>query len=408
MQTQILGLITPLMALFFAVTFIVLWRMGRLKRYVLGFGLAFALSAIGFLITHIFPADAFYLFHATQLFYTLGTVVLLASVCERVGQRPPLASFVAVYVISALVLAVLISFSNDVGPRLVILNIGYGVMFAMGGMVLLAAPRRSMLDAAIIAVVAVQTADFLIRPQLTLMFESTIPPEAYKETIYYSLIGLVLGLKGVITAMVLIGATIAEWMTALRESSERDPQTGLYNRGSFEEAMHSLLRRSQAEQRPVSLVVADIDYFKRVNDTWGHQAGDKVISDFGALIARTIRDYDIAGRIGGEEFCIAVWDCTNDPTHRLAERIRQAFAGLKHSELNDNLSLTASFGVATAREGETYAQLFARADQALYQAKSKGRDRVENAERQGLEADAPAENPRLAELKRALSAGGVS
>ena len=408
MQTQILGLVTPLMALFFAATFFVLWRFGRLKGYVLGFGVAFGLSAIGFLITHVLPADAFYLFHATQLFYTLGTVAMLASVCLRAGQKPPFASFAVVYLFSALVLGLLVAFSNDVGPRLVIVNIGYGVMFAMGVMILLSARRRSMLDAAIIAVMAFQAADFLIRPSMTLMFERSIPAEAYRETIYYSLIGLVLGIKGLTTAMVLIVTTIVEWMTALRESSERDPQTGLYNRASFEDSMQGLLRRAQTEKRSVSLVVADIDHFKRVNDTWGHQTGDQVIASFGGLITKMIRDYDTAGRIGGEEFCIAVWDCENAPAHRLAERIRQAFAEIKHAGPNETIHLTASFGVATAREGETYTDLFARADQALYQAKSKGRDRVENAERQTLEPEIAGDNPRMVELERELAKRAVS
>lgn len=401
MQTQILGLVTPLMALFFAATFVVLWRVGRMRRHVLGFGIAYALSAVGFLITHFLPADAFYVFHTTQLFYTLATIVMLASVCERAGQRLHLGSFAVVYVVSALALAVAVGFSGDVGPRLIIVNTGYGVMFAMGVATLLAARRRNVIDVAIIGVMAFQAADFLIRPNLTLMFERSIPAEVYRDSIYYSLIGLVLGVKGVTTAMVLIGATIAEWTTALRESGARDALTGLRNRGSFEEAMRGLMARAQAERRPLSLVVADIDHFKQVNDIWGHQAGDQAISGFGKLVAKMIRGSDTAGRVGGEEFCIALWNCENVPAHRLAERIRQAFAGLQHAGLNDDIRLTASFGVATARDGETYMQLFARADEALYRAKSKGRDRVENAEDRRAEEAARAPNPEPVELRRA-------
>ncbi len=404
MQTQILGLVTPLMALFFAATFVVLWRVGRMKRHVLGFGIAYALSAVGFLITHFLPADAFYLFHVTQVFYALGSTLLVASVCERAGQRLHLGSFAAVYLISALALGLTVSFSNDVGPRLVVVNMGYGVMFAMGVTTLLTARRRSVIDVAIIAIIAFQAADFLVRPTLTLLFEKSIPAQVYRESIYYSLIGLVLGVKGVTTAIVLIGATIAEWTNALRESSERDALTGLLNRGAFEQSMRNLLPRAQTEGRPLSLVVADIDHFKQVNDIWGHQAGDQAISSFGGLIDQMVRGSDAAGRIGGEEFCIAVWNCPNDPAERLAERIRQGFARLEHASLNDDIRLTASFGVATARDGETYEQLFARADSALYRAKSSGRDRVENAEERRLEEAAPKPNPKLVELKRA-SAG---
>ena len=406
MQTQILGLVTPLMALFFAAMFVVVWHVGRLKRHVLGFGIAYALSAVGFLITHFLPADAFYVFHATQVFYSLGSAVMLASVCERAGQRLHLGSIAFVYVTTALVLAVTVSFSNDVSSRLIIVNIGYGVMFAMGTTTLLMARRRTAIDVAIIAVMVLHAADFLIRPTLTLMFEQSIPAEVYRDSIYYSLIGLLLSVKGVITAIVLIGAAIAEWTTALRESGERDALTRLHNRGSFEQSMQNLLPQAQMENRPLSLVMADIDHFKQVNDIWGHQAGDQAISGFGDLIGKMVRGCDTAGRVGGEEFCIAVWNCENEPAHRLAERIRQAFAGLKHPGLSEDIRLTASFGVATARDGETYKQLFARADEALYRAKARGRDRVENAEEQRLDEATPEPNSQMIELKR--TATGLS
>ena len=403
MQTQILGLVTPLAALFFAATFAVLWRVGRLKRHVLGFAIAYVLSAIGFLITHFLPTDAFYTFHTTQIFYTLASILMVAAVCERAGQRPHLRSLAAVYVITAVVLGAAISFSDDVSTRLVIVNTGYGVMFMIGLTTLLTAPRRSLIDVTIIAMMAYQAADFFVRPNLTLLFEQSIPAEVYRDSIYYSMIGLGLGLKGAITAMVLIGATIAEWTTSLRESSERDALTGLYNWGSFEESMRSLLPRAQTEGCPLSLVVADIDHFKQVNDLWGHQAGDQALAGFGELVAQTVRGCDTAGRIGGEEFCIAVWNCDNEPAERLAERIRQAFACLEHASLNDDIRLTASFGVATAHIGETYEQLFARADAALYHAKSRGRDRVENAEIRRLEEPPLKPTTKLINMKRAAS-----
>jgi len=409
MQTQILGLVTPLMVLFFAATFAMLWRVGRMKRHVLGYGIAFTLSAAGFLITHLLPADAFYLFHTTQLFYTLGTTVMLASVCERVGQRLHLGSMAVVYLISALVLTVAVSFSNEVASRLVIVNMGYGVMFAMGVTTLLSARGRSLIDVAIIAVMALHAVDFLVRPTLTLLFEQAIPAEIYRDSIYYSLIGLVLGVKGVTTATVLIGATISEWTTSLRESSERDALSGLCNRGAFEDSMRNLLPRAQTEGRPLSLVVVDIDHFKKVNDIWGHQAGDQAIAGIGKLIRKMVRGCDTAGRIGGEEFCIAIWNCPNNAAEQLADRIRQAFEGLQHAGLSNDVRLTASFGVATARDGETYEQMFGRADAALYRAKSSGRNRVENAEKRHLEVERPPEEAtpepksELIEFKRALS-----
>jgi diguanylate cyclase (GGDEF)-like protein len=271
------------------------------------------------------------------------------------------------------------------------------------------APRRNLIDVAIIAVMALQAADFFIRPVMTLMFEQSISAHIYRDSIYYSLIGLVLGVKSIATAMVLMGATIAEWTTVLRESSERDALSGLRNRGAFEDSMRSLLPRAQTEGRPLSLVVVDIDHFKKVNDIWGHQAGDQAIAGIGKLIQKMVRGCDTAGRIGGEEFCIAIWNCPNNAAEQLADRIRQAFEGLQHAGLSNDVRLTASFGVATARDGETYEQMFGRADAALYRAKSSGRNRVENAEERHLEVERPPEEAtpepksELIEFKRALS-----
>lgn len=393
MQAQILGMLTPLMALLFAATFALFWKIGDMKRHVLGFSIGYCLFAMGYLVTHFLPGDAFYLFHTTQALYSTALIIMIASICERAGQRVQIGLLAGIYVISASVLAIAVATTSDVAPRLIIVNTGYGAMYIVGLTTLLMARRRSIVDFAIIAMVTIQGMDFLVRPNMTLMFESTIADEAYRDSFYYSLIGLVLGVKSVFGAMVLMGATIVEWTTSLRESSSRDPLTNLHNRASFEQAMMELLPRAQTEGRPLSLVVADIDNFKQVNDIWGHQAGDQAISSFGELIQNTVRGCDYAGRVGGEEFCIAVWNCPNDPAERLAERIRMAFARFEHEGLNEDIRLTASFGVATAREGETYERLFARADASLYEAKSKGRNRVENAERVGLPDEPAAEKP---------------
>lgn len=374
-----------------------------MKRHVLGFALGYLFFAIGFLVTHFLPGDASFTFHTTQFFYTLGVTMFLGSCCERVGRQLHLPSIATIYAISALVLALAINFTDNAGPALILLNIGYGAMYMVGLTTLIAARRRDWSDIAIIFLMAFSATDFFVRPSLTVMFEQTIPAGQYQESIYYSLIGLVLGVKSILGAMILLGATIVEWTNSLRESSEKDALTGLQNRAAFEQSMLTLLPRAQSERRPVSLVVADIDHFKQVNDIWGHQAGDQAISGFGELISRMVRGCDTAGRIGGEEFCIAVWNCPNEPAERLAERIRLAFASLEHADLNDDIRLTASFGLATANEGETYEQLFARADAALYQAKSRGRNRVENAERRSLEDVTAHVDAELVELKRAAA-----
>jgi diguanylate cyclase (GGDEF)-like protein len=183
-----------------------------------------------------------------------------------------------------------------------------------------------------------------------------------------------LALAAVSLALILLGAALTDQTKAVREDAERDALTGLKMRGPFEAQAIAMLNRARDKDVPVSVIVADIDHFKRVNDIWGHQVGDTAIASFGDLLRSTIRDTDIAGRIGGEEFCILVWNCPEEPTLNLAERIRARFEQLPIEGISDDVRLTASFGVAQWVTDEGYGRLFARADAALYRAKEGGRN----------------------------------
>ena len=180
----------------------------------------------------------------------------------------------------------------------------------------------------------------------------------------------------------------------VREDSENDHLTGLKMRRAFEQSAMEMIDRGARKNVPVSMIVADIDHFKQVNDIWGHQAGDRAIVAFGQLVQRMVRAGDVCGRIGGEEFCIMIWNCELEPAERLAERVREAFAATPQHGINSDVRLTASFGVAMCRPQEGFGKLFARADAALYRAKEAGRDRVEadhrSAEREPAQkVDAP-------------------
>ena len=125
---------------------------------MLGFAFGYLFFGIGYLVTHLLPGDAFWTFHTTQLFYSVGVTFFAASTCERVGQRIHLPTILGIYAISAVILAFAISFGNDAGPRLILINIGYGSMFLVNLVTLLQAQRRDWIDQAIIVVTAFQAA----------------------------------------------------------------------------------------------------------------------------------------------------------------------------------------------------------------------------------------------------------
>ena len=163
----------------------------------------------------------------------------------------------------------------------------------------------------------------------------------------------------------------------LRALSVRDPLTGLYNRRYMEETFDRELQRSVRKQQPLSVIMADIDGFKNINDTAGHVLGDKALVKVSAFLMKSIRASDVACRFGGDEFCLILPDCTLEEGIRRANTLRQAVESLSAS-VDDGLEqFTVSFGVAAMPEdGMTREALIGAADSALYTSKRAGRNRV--------------------------------
>jgi diguanylate cyclase (GGDEF)-like protein len=165
---------------------------------------------------------------------------------------------------------------------------------------------------------------------------------------------------------------------SLRRQSVLDPLTGLFNRRYFDETLKRELARSRRMAAPLSLIVLDIDHFKRVNDGFGHEAGDAVLRAIAQLVRQSIRDCDVACRFGGEELVILMPDCSQPDAARRAESLRADIAGAP--PLLDGAgpaAVTATFGVAEYPiHGPDAEALFRAADKALYQAKREGRNRV--------------------------------
>jgi diguanylate cyclase (GGDEF)-like protein len=159
-----------------------------------------------------------------------------------------------------------------------------------------------------------------------------------------------------------------------------DGLTGLANRRQCEDALASELARLDRFGGSLALVVADLDWFKDVNDRYGHPAGDAVLREFAALLQDTLRNVDLAGRWGGEEFLLILPGTNLDGGAQVAERIRAALAGRTVlSPDGDPIPITASFGVAATPPATSAAELFSAADAALYEAKRNGKNRVETA-----------------------------
>lgn len=171
---------------------------------------------------------------------------------------------------------------------------------------------------------------------------------------------------------------LVESEALLREQSVRDHLTGLFNRRYMEETLERELLRASRKQFSLSVVMLDVDNFKRFNDIHGHAAGDAIMRELGKLLKAHIRGGDIACRYGGDEFLLLLFDVTREVIRERAEAIRQ-HAKLLHLQIDGKVldAITLSIGVAFFPEdGSTSASILKTADDALYRAKHEGRDRV--------------------------------
>lgn len=166
-------------------------------------------------------------------------------------------------------------------------------------------------------------------------------------------------------------------VTRTIEMAVTDGLTGLHNRRYLDSHLDTLFERAIGRHRSLSILIADIDHFKHVNDTYGHDAGDAVLKEFARRLRQSVRGIDLACRYGGEEFVLAMPDTDGETALVVAERLRAQIAGREFSLPDAQLSLTASIGVTSLRHvGDSVEGLMKRADVALYDAKRRGRNRV--------------------------------
>jgi diguanylate cyclase (GGDEF)-like protein len=175
---------------------------------------------------------------------------------------------------------------------------------------------------------------------------------------------------------------LVEAREEMRFKATHDALTSLWNRGSVVADFERELARARREQGVVSILICDVDHFKRVNDVYGHQVGDEVLQQVSSRLLSTVRSYDRVGRYGGEEFLLVLSGCDSQLAQRRAEEIRIAVAGRPFETSKGLLSLSISIGALTSNgwgSGLSPTQLLNEADRALYRAKASGRNCVELA-----------------------------
>lgn len=164
----------------------------------------------------------------------------------------------------------------------------------------------------------------------------------------------------------------------LKDQATRDPLTSLYNRRYFEDEVHKRITKARQENGIYCVLMTDVDLFKRVNDTYGHKTGDKVLMELASTSEKALRECDIVARYGGEEFVIFLADVDAEQAYSVAERLRETISELRvPSDDGRIVQFTISIGISSSKVSDNIDTLIKTADEALYKAKQNGRNRVE-------------------------------
>ncbi len=249
----------------------------------------------------------------------------------------------------------------------------FAVVLVSAGFTVIRSGVRTGIDRFLCLLLLLTGLHFLAKAELAVLVGSGITAKDYVHTNYALISQSSTAVLVVAVGLTLLAALVLGIMHDHRTEAEKDPLSGLPNRRAFERAVQALLRQSPASAH--ALILCDIDYFKRINDSYGHTAGDQVIRSFGNLLLSTaLLNNAVVARVGGEEFAVVLPDTNVEAALLLAQAIRAATMTMP--DIPTDLRVTASFGAAPLTSTTGLAASYRQADAALYNAKNAGRNRV--------------------------------
>ena len=372
-----ISLLNPGIGLLFATAFFLLW-LNRRERYVAYAAGAYTASAIAFLIQDVGPVLPMELQRLPANIGFLATGGLFAAaIIKRYDLPVPWRTMAVTSAVSIAVFLWFLLVHPSIAGRILSISIGAGVIAATVVRALWPIDKPYLIDRVLFWVAAFSALNLIIRPIVLLSLRGGFDNYVgFQQSIYWTTVQFTQAMVSIAAAISLMVAVAIDQIAELRRQADDDNLSGLLNRRGFEAQSGDTLRRCMKDDRPVALMVADLDQFKSINDNYGHAVGDAIIAAFGAH-ARRIGPADmIAGRIGGEEFALLVPGAGIEAARQFAEAIRAGLAAACTDRIPAKLCPTVSIGIAIGAPGTDLAALMADADQALYEAKRTGRNRV--------------------------------
>ena len=372
-----ISLLNPGIGLLFATAFFLLW-LNRRERYIAYAAGAYTASAIAFLIQDVGPVLPMELQRLPANLGFLATGVLFAAaIIKRYGLPIPWRAMAVTVAVSITVFIWFLLAQPSIAARILSISIGAGIIAAMVVRALWPIEKPYLIDRVLFWVAALSALNLIIRPIVLLSlgggFDNYV---GFQQSVYWTTVQFSQAMVSIVAAISLMVAVAIDQINELRRQVDDANLSGLLNRRGFEAQAGAALRRCIEEDRPVALMIADLDHFKLINDNHGHAVGDAIIAAFGAHVRRIGPAEMIAGRIGGEEFALLVPGAGIEAARKLAEAVRTGLQAACADHIPAKLCPTTSIGIAIGAPGTALSALMADADQALYQAKRTGRNRV--------------------------------
>lgn len=383
----IIALLNPALGALLGTTFLLLWLNQRERTFLLVSALAFASMGLGSLVLDVLPG---WPFSAERLFanflFLAGAALVAAAIVMRRGLAVPVAQYACLIGCALAGVFWFLLVTPNIGVRIGVVNSALGAIAFILAFQLLNVREKQLIDWLMFSVAMLAAANYFFRPVLIAYLMGGFgeygvgPLSFYAATMIFSQ-----AILCVMFALNLIVANAIDLQADLWREANVDRLSGLNNRRGFETAANHELDRCAARGEPVCLLIADLDHFKTINDTWGHAAGDRVIALFGQRLLALCEEQGVAGRIGGEEFAILLPATGLPDARRFAQKLRMQFSHFDDAGLPEGLVATVSIGIAhtgdpfVAGSADDRAGLYGLlndADKALYRAKHAGRNQV--------------------------------
>jgi diguanylate cyclase (GGDEF)-like protein len=363
----------------FAVAFFLVAANNRVDRVAVWFGIAY-LGGVGYFVFEFLlplqtdPKIAGYLAFAS---FFGATITLTIGISRRYRIPLPRPLMIGTIVGCLVVNWFAFDLPRDSFLRMLLYQAPYAIMQAACVGIVLQSKKRGPMDLALTGLFTLGALQFLSKPFAAGLTGGVgASAQQYIGTnyaLYSQSAGAVLS---VATGLLMLMLLVRDMLMDVTARSEIDPLSGLYNRRGFEDRAEPGLLATGRGGVPAALVAIDLDHFKAVNDTYGHEAGDNVIRAFAALLSSAAPARAICARMGGEEFAVFLPGANLAAARLFAESTRSAFAHLPVEGLPEDVRFSASFGVAESSGTDSLSNLRRRADGALYGAKKAGRDKV--------------------------------